>query len=123
MSKYDSLSGYLAGQSANTVTLQFSKLSEMIPGGLPQSAYDHRPWWANRHDGKDAQNIGWQSVGWETKDVDMRHQLVTFVRVAKVRAEIIADPHVRPLTIEEAKQGLAAKFGVDPSCISISISA
>ncbi len=123
MSKYDPLARYLSEQKAESVTLRFGKINELVAGGLPQSAFDHRPWWANRYDGKDAQNLGWQSVGWETKDVDMKRESVTFIRVVKAREDFIDMPYIKPLTIEEAKQGLAAKFGVDPTCISISISA
>lgn len=123
MSKYDPLARYLSEQKAESVTLRFGKINELVEGGLPQSAFDHRPWWANRYDGKDAQNLGWQSVGWETKDVDMKRESVTFIRVVKAREDFTDMPYIKPLTIEEAKQGLAAKFGVDPTCISISISA
>jgi hypothetical protein len=32
-----------------------------------------------------------------------------------------ASPSVQPLTIAQAKQGLALTFGVDPSCIKITV--
>jgi len=128
MSKYEPLARFLSQLSEDSATLGFERINEILGSKLPQSAYDHRPWWANRHDGRDAQNLGWQSVGWEAKDVDMRRKHVTFLRVGKNRPEFgrpdtkeIAS--VKALTIDEAKRGLAAYFQVDPSTISITISA
>ncbi|CAH0497781.1 hypothetical protein [Novosphingobium sp. CECT 9465] len=124
MSKYDTLIHYLASLTSDSTTLKFAEVSALVPGGLPQSAYDHRPWWANRHDGKDAQNKGWQSAGWETADVDMVRQIVTFHRVGKrTGPPVLASNQgvLRPLSIAEAKEGLALKFGVSPDQIDINI--
>jgi hypothetical protein len=121
MSKYDPLARFLAEIEEDSTTLSFDKISELVTGGLPQSAYDHRPWWANRFDGKGAQNEGWQSVGWESGDVDMEREKVTFSRVIKRRTDFKDAPYIKPLTIEEAKLGLAAKFDVNPTQIDISI--
>lgn len=123
MSKYEPLSRYLAAHTRNAVTLTFSEINNLVQGGLPQSAYDHRPWWANRHDGRGAQNLAWQSVGWESGEVDMGRGTVTFTRVAERLPELTESLYVRPLSIEDAKLGLAAKFGVDVSAITISINA
>jgi len=124
MSKYDSLARYLKSLTSDSATMRFAEVSALVSGGLPQSAYDHRPWWANRHDGKDAQNKGWQSAGWETADVDMTRQLVRFHRVSKRTAPTIIEIEQRtqrPLSIAEAKEGLALKFGVSPDQIDINI--
>lgn len=123
MSKYDSLARYLAELADDSVTLSFGQINDMLPGGLPQSAYDHRPWWANRNDGRGSQSTGWQSVGWESSDVDMERERVTFVRVIKHRQDVTDVPYIKPLTIEEAKLGLAVKFGVAVSAIGITITA
>lgn len=119
MAKYDSLARFLAELDNDTITLKFDKVSELIPGGLPKSAYDYRPWWANRYDGQGSQNQGWQSVGWETSDVDMEREAVTFNRAIKRRSDFKDSPYVKPLTISEAKAGLAAHFGVAESNIEI----
>lgn len=124
MSKYDSLSQYLLNLDNGSTTMKFAEVAALVSGGLPQSAYDHRPWWANRHDGKDAQNKGWQNAGWETADVDMARQLVTFHRVAvRTSPPVVAGDEraVQPLSISEAKEGLALKFGVSPDQIDINI--
>ncbi len=123
MSKYDSLARHLSEIDGDSVTMTFAEIDKLLGGGLPQSAYDYRPWWANRHDGNDAQNKGWQSVGWESSDVDMKRERVTFNRVVKVRSDFLEVPFVKPLTIEEAKRGLALKFDLLPEQIEINIRA
>lgn len=123
MAKYDGLSRFLAELDEDSITLKFDKVSGLVTGGLPQSAYDHRPWWANRYDGNGAQNQGWQSVGWETRDVDMNRQTVTFNRAIKRRSDFKDAPYIKPLTIAEAKAGLAASFSVSPESIEITIKA
>jgi hypothetical protein len=123
MSKYDSLARYLSEVGEFSITMSFNEIAAIVDGGLPASAYEYRPWWANRYDGNDAQNKGWQSVGWETGDVDMKRQAVTFTRTFKVRADFSEKQSARELTIDEAKQGLALKFGVEPDRIDIIIRA
>ncbi|MEA3002665.1 MAG: hypothetical protein QOH81_1453 [Sphingomonadales bacterium] len=119
MAKYDGLARFLVEVEDDSVTLKFDKVSELVPGGLPASAYDYRPWWANRYDGQGSQNQGWQSVGWETSDVDMQRGVVTFKRSVKRRSDFKDSPYVKPLTIADAKAGLAAHFGVTQDNIEI----
>lgn len=124
MSKYDPLARYLADLDKDSVTMTFAQIGTLVPGGLPSSAFDHRPWWANRHDGKDAQNKGWQPAGWETADVDMARQLVTFHRISRRTSEpVVASVQnaIRPLSIADAKAGLALNFGVSSDQIDINI--
>jgi hypothetical protein len=121
MSKYDSLARFLAEIDEDSITLSFSRINDLLDGGLPQSAYDHRPWWANRNDGAGSQNQGWQSVGWESSDVEMDAQKVTFNRVVKKRTDFKDVPYVKPLSIEEAKIGMSLMFNVDPKSIDIII--
>lgn len=123
MGKYEPLARFLSELSEDSITLTFDRINEILGSDLPPSAHDYRPWWANRHDGKDAQNLGWQSVGWETKEVDMKRKQVPFFRMIKQRSDFVDKPYVTKLTIDEAKKGLAAHFQVDPASISITISA
>lgn len=121
MSKYDPLARFLAVQETDSVTLGFDRVSEILGTNLPRSAFDYRPWWANRHDGNDAQNAGWQSVGWESKDVDMQRKLVTFFRQKKCDRGYKDVISAKPLSIGEAKAGLSANFGVPAEAIEIII--
>ena len=121
ISKYDPLARLLAELDEDSITLEFRRINDLVQGGLPQSAYDYRPWWANRNDGNGSQNLGWQSVGWESSDVDMDGQTVTFNRLVKKRADFKDTPYIKPLSIEAAKQGLALMFDVDAKSIDIII--
>ncbi len=123
MSKYEPLARFLAEVEEDSIRLKFSEIAKLIPDGLPQSAYDYRPWWAIRYDGKGAQNQAWQSVGWETSDVDVKREAVTFNRAVKRRADFKDSPYTRSLTIAEAKAGLAAQFRVTEDCIEIVVRA
>ena len=121
MSKYEGLARHLSELDGDTVTLSFTQINDLVTGGLPQSAYDYRPWWANRNDGTGSQNQGWQSVGWESGEVDMDDETVKFTRVVKKRADFKSHPYIKPLSIEDAKQGLALMFHVNASSIDITI--
>lgn len=122
MSKYQGLSNFLSEIEGEKVVLTFEEINGLVEGELPDSAFKHRPWWANRTEGKGSQNLAWQSVGWETRDVDMELDEVTFVRVKPGAA-----PTVRAssgaLTIAEAKSGLARMFGISEDQIEITIRA
>ena len=80
MSKYTPLADYLRRQTSHTVTLTFRKIEGILGFRLPPSAYKHRAWWSNEAVGNHVQTAGWLAAGWETADVDMRGQTVTFVR-------------------------------------------
>jgi hypothetical protein len=122
MSKYRGLTDFLAELSDDKVILTFKEVNELVQGDLPDSAFKHRPWWANRTEGRGSQNLAWQSVGWETRDVDMDLDEVTFVRVRRSAAPM-PTPRGDGLTIAQAKSGLARMFGVSEDQIEINIRA
>ncbi len=74
--KYSKLGDHLDRQTASPITMTFSQIEDVLGFPLPQSAYDHRPWWAN---GASQANT-WISRGWRTERVDMRKQQVAFRR-------------------------------------------
>ena len=124
MSKYQGLTAFLDEVDEDKLVMSFESINDLIGGDLPESAFKHRPWWANRRDGRGAQNIAWQSVGWETRDVNMELDEVTFVRVeASAPMARGSEGGHRPLTIAQAKAGLAATFGISEDSIDISIRA
>lgn len=63
MSKYDPLRNYLEGLT-HEVTLPFAQINDLVPGGLPQSAYNHDAWWANEEDGQHVQARAWLDAGY-----------------------------------------------------------
>jgi hypothetical protein len=94
----------------------FEDVADVLGFPLPLSAKQYPAWWANQ--GR-AQSIAWQSAGWHTTSVDVERERVTFVYVGD-REEPDAET-VKPLTISDAKAGLAAHFGVSIDAIEIMI--
>lgn len=121
MSRYQELTDFLSEVDQDKITMTFESINDMLAYQLPDSAFRHRPWWSNRTEGKGSQNLAWQSVGWETCDVNMDLDEVTFVRVKdRIRSPARNDA-VHPLSIEQAKAGLAATFNVPETAIEIHI--
>lgn len=80
MTKYSALSQHLSAISANTVSLSFSQIEEIIGDQLPNSAFKHQAWWANETDGTHTWAHLWQAAGWLKDAVDFQRQIVTFRR-------------------------------------------
>jgi hypothetical protein len=78
--RYQRLRGFLAQIPANqsSVSLPFKEVEKILRAKLPESAYKHRPWWAN-HRGN-VQGQSWMDAGWQTKGVDLTSRKVTFAR-------------------------------------------
>ena len=121
MSKYQGLTDFLNEIAEDKVVLSFESIDDMIEGDLPDSAFKHRPWWANRTEGRGSQNLAWQSVGWETRDVNLELDEVTFVRVKTPETTRRKFLTGQSLTIAQAKAGLSATFGVPEDAIEIHI--
>lgn len=83
MSKYGPLHELLRRQDATTLTLTFDQINDLVPGGLPASAYRHRPWWGNDSSGGHVQAVAWRDAGWVVDDVGSAEETVTFTRVAR----------------------------------------
>lgn len=125
--KYMELAAHLAGLDNARWTASFEEIERILGFPLPDSARNHQAWWANQ---MRSQSLGWQLAGWKATDLDLQNERVTFVYVgsdehrgAGPKQEVARTPPPTPLTIAEAKAGLAAAFGVDPSQIEIIIKA
>ena len=66
--KYRKLYDYLIDQSGPEVTLSFDEIKEIIGFKLPDSAFRHRPWWAN---GGHSQCRAWMNAGWFVDQVSL----------------------------------------------------
>jgi hypothetical protein len=80
-SRYAPLYTYLTEQVSDTdaqVELPFSEVEKIIDAKLPQSAYQHRAWWANTP--SHAQANAWVSAGWRVDRVDFEGDTVTLTR-------------------------------------------
>lgn len=127
MSKYDDISLYLQEQDkSKPYTVHFSEIERVIGAALPDSARLYQAWWANQSGKGHSQAVSWCCVGWNTKDVDLANNRVTFVYVgdklkAKARPTRELKAEDRGLTIEQAKRQLAITFGVEAEQIEITI--
>lgn len=146
MSKYQRLTDYLKSLDTTEWTASFRGIEDILGTPLPKSAYQHQAWWANQAGGGHTQSASWQDAGWKTSNLDMDLERVTFVRqyenVFAQNAKLAANPSVSTqnvfapqsnkksngrtelrLTIAQAKEGLAATFGVPIEAIEITIRA
>lgn len=81
MSKYTPLAQHLRDQVANEVRLTFDQVAEIIAAPLPQSAFNHREWWANDKSGYHSWATEWMDAGWICDTVSLSEQWVRFKRV------------------------------------------
>ncbi len=68
----------------------FGELEELLDDKLPNSAREHRAWWANdlssgRH------SHAWMGAGWKVDNVDFTAESVTFIRTDSVRYTVFFD--------------------------------
>jgi hypothetical protein len=78
VAKYDALREYLEQLPPGPVTLSFQAIDEMVPGGLPEGAFQHRAWWANEIGGHHVQARAWLQAGRTVVDASPRAGRVRF---------------------------------------------
>lgn len=123
--KYQKLQDYLFSLSEPAWKTTFEEIEKVIDEPLPESARNHQAWWANQGSGHSQY---WQRAGWKTAQVDLANERLTFLRKQDRRhlvglVDLQEELDVAPLTVAEAKAGLAAQLGIDPSQIEIIIKA
>ena len=79
-SRYAPLNKHLAAipKSTKTYDLSFDEITSVMGAPLPQSAYDHRAWWANTE--SHSQALAWISAGWKVDGVDLDNKVISLVR-------------------------------------------
>ena len=79
--KYRRLYMHLSGLQPTEWRTSFSEVESILGFSLPPSARIHRPWWANqRSDNGHSHALAWTAAGWETADVDMNAETLSFRR-------------------------------------------
>lgn len=78
--KYRFLSEYLSSSNRKSITLSFSDIETILQFHLPESARNHRPFWANTTTHSIA--LSWLSVGYETVSVNMAKEIVVFEKAS-----------------------------------------
>lgn len=76
MSKYDPIFNFLRDKSG-PVEVPLAALAQLVPGGLPASAYRHGAWWSTDDD-THVQSRAWSAAGFRAEP-DMAAQTVCFV--------------------------------------------
>jgi len=76
--KYDPLRDHLAGRCGDQARMTFAEVEELV-GPLPESARNHRAWWAN--DNK-VEALAWRAAGWHVESVNQSSGDVVFARGA-----------------------------------------
>ena len=84
-SKYEKLARYLEKRDEEKLNLTFKEIETILGEPLPEAA-KRRAWWANSATNNHALN-GWMDVGWQTANVDMKKQILDFIKVPLNRLE------------------------------------
>ena len=78
--KYSKLYTHLRSRPAELWRTTFREIESVLGFELPASARLHRPWWANQRGGNGhSQALAWSIAGWETADVDLEAETLTFM--------------------------------------------
>lgn len=75
MSKYDALRDHLRHQRGD-VRLTLEEIANIVPGGLPTSAYRYEMWWHN-NDSSHMHSRSWGDAGYDAVP-DLLRRLVDF---------------------------------------------
>jgi hypothetical protein len=76
MAKYDALREHLDRHSS-AFTMSFSDIADLVPGGLPPSAFKYSAWWSNENNGPHVQARAWLDAGYRVR-ADLGARLAHF---------------------------------------------
>jgi hypothetical protein len=112
MSKYDSLGDHLRKQATDVVPMTFAEIERVTGAKLPQSAFNHRPWWSNNGSNSVITKV-WLRAGFRSTRVDMKGRKLVFERA---RGEHGFAEETRMFASEErpSSQRLGANRGQHP---------
>lgn len=86
MVKYTKLGKFLSVEKKKVSTLSYSEIERILDVDLPQSAFDHREWWANSRSHTQANS--WLDAGWRVNAVELGES-VTFHRIENEEDHIV----------------------------------
>jgi hypothetical protein len=79
MTKYIKLHQYLSNLADDQWSASFSQIESILGFSLPQSSREHPAWWSNALKGH-SHAAGWLDAGWETENLNLTAERVTFRR-------------------------------------------
>lgn len=79
MAKYDPLRRHLARLSDGRWMITFAEIEKIIGDSLPESAIQHKEWWANDAS-PGRQSRAWLDAGFKKTGLDMERKIVVFER-------------------------------------------
>jgi hypothetical protein len=138
MSKYAALAEHLTSLTVGRWRPGFSEIEKILQRKLPSSARLYPAWWANQKGIGHSQTLSWLGVGWETAELDLASEKVTFVRTRRAPELLLAsdrvssvegfaetpaqhEDHKQGISIARAKAGLSAYYDVPLDRIEITI--
>jgi hypothetical protein len=127
MSKYDALKQHLSDLEGERWGASFREIEGILGFELPASAREYPAWWANQQNGQRVQCGSWMTAGWNTVDLNLPSEEVTFLRVEdRTTANAVGESTgegAPTLTneIRTAKARIASVAGVSPDKVKISI--
>ena len=113
MGKYEPLARYLATLKGDSWTATFAEVESKLGFTLPRSAYEYPAWWSNQKGSGHSQKEGWQSVGWETGELDLGAQTVRFARLPTHGVRESQQPFVPSQAAPDLWERARALTGID----------
>ena len=86
--KYTALHRHLTALTKDEWHTTFRDVEVVLGGALPRSARSHQAWWSNTTTHSHAKS--WLRAGWRTRDVNLDHETLLFVRAGNDRPDTSA---------------------------------
>lgn len=90
MSKYDPLETWLEQAESESIPMGFSEIEHVLGFELPPSSRTQRAWWSNNAS-NNVMTRAWLDAGFETANVDMEGEKLTFKRVKAKAVKSLVD--------------------------------
>lgn len=123
--KYQALTDFLVNSKDDSVELKFSQIEQILGFSLPESARKHRAFWANTTTHSIANS--WLCCEFETEDIDMDKEMVTFskkpgTRINDLMMELVGDliqnfGRGHTITASEIRRLMKERYGINPDSV------
>jgi hypothetical protein len=104
MSKYSPLKLHLQSQVTAEIPMTFSEVESILGFRLPNSAYRHRPWWANETKGH-VHAKAWLEAGYETAQVNMDTRKLVFRKLSASQSAAAVRSALSPAEFSKSFRG------------------